>query len=767
MDPHDTTRQSLFARLGHLMVRRRYWVIAVWMLAMVAALAPLSALNGRLSQGGFEVPGSQSDKVKRAVASGFPRQFNQQDLLVLHSSSITADDAVFRAVVGRAVRALRDGPGVGAVTDPYLPGRRAISPDGHTVTVVVGLTDDQDQALNHANALGDLGARAAAGSPVDVYLTGPPPFYKALQETATADLEKAERIALPISLVILVLAFGSLIAAGVPLILALLGLGVSFGILSLVAAHTTVSIFTQNVASMIGLGVGIDYSLFILSRYRARLAEGRSVEDAVADAIASSGKAVFVSGLTVVVALSGTLLVNLAALRSMGFGSMIAVAIAATSALTLLPALLGVIGTRINSLRVRRTGKSENAFWRRWALGVMRRPWTALIGCTVVIAALAVPATNLRLGSSGPSILAAGAPARVGTELVTKAFGAGQTAPIIVLVSDPSGVADHGLAGVHRLAQAIANEPLVRRVDSIATLVPGGSVKQQRAALQSQQGRAAAAAMVSGRGNRTIALVVTRGGPQADDTVGFIDKLRREIPGLLPAGMNAVVGGEPGLETDINHEISNKLPYVVGLVLLLSYLILMLFLRSVFLPLKAIILNLGSVLAAYGVLVLVFQEGHGAGLLGSSAQGHIDSFNPILMFCVLFGLSMDYEIFLLARIREEYSRSQDNTHAVAWGLEKTAGIITSAAAIMVTVFAGFALTTLVPVQEVGFGLAVAVLLDATLIRVVLVPAAMRLMGQWNWWLPAWLDNLLPHISLDAPSAPDMRERAGEPAGSRS
>src|SRR6266542_4200136 len=703
--------KSAFYRLGALAVRRRWVVLAVWIVAFLAVVPFLGKLNARLSQGGFEVPGSQSDQVRRAVETEFKGQFEFSDLLVMHSDSLAAQDPTFRQTFDAVRSALRRAPGVGAVSDAYASPERSISRDGHTLWATVGLTDNQDEALHHADDLNAAVARASRGRPLQALLTGASPFYSVFSQTTTHDLERAEKVALPISLLILILAFGSLVAAGMPLALALLSLAISFGVISAIAATTTVSIFAQNVASMIGIGVGIDYSLFILNRYREGLRAGLEPADAVGEAIATSGKAVFVSGLTVVVALSGTQLVNLAAFRSMGFSAMIAVFFAMAAALTLLPALLGFVGRKVDSLSLHRRKSEESRVWHRWATWVMRRPWPALLVTLAIVALLAAPALHLRLGSSGPSILPAGSGPRVAAE--------------------------------------IAKDPEVARVDSIATLIPGAPVEQAQAALASPQAAPFVKSLVASGGKKTLLSLISKHGAQSDESNGLVLRLRSQLPSIVPTGVIAAVGGDPGLNVDINHEMESKLIPVVALVLVLSFLVLLVFLRSLLLPLKAILMNTASVLAAYGLMVFVFQDGHFTRLLDFDAAHHVDSFLPLFLFCILFGLSMDYEVFLLARIREEYLRTGVNTEAVGWGLEHTARIITSAAAIMVTVFGAFAFARMLPIKELGFGLAGAVLLDATIIRVIMVPATMRLMGKWNWWLPRWLDRLLPKVSLEA------------------
>src|SRR5919198_826726 len=474
-------RGSAFYRLGTFGFRRRWWILAAWLVVLVLGFAPLGKLTDRLSQGGFEVPGSQSDHVKTDIDRYFTDQFEFTDLLFMHSSTLTADDPAFHRTFARIKEAVEGAPGVAAVVDPYASPDRFISSDGRTLTATVGLSDNQDQALKHADDVDAALSRANRGSGIRAILTGDAPFYRAFSQTTTHDLNRAERIAFPLALIILVIAFGSIVAAGLPLLMAIFGLLVSFAIISLIAAVTTTSIFAENTASMLGIGVGIDYSLFILSRFRQRLKAGRETQEAVAEAMASSGKAVFVSGLTVVVALSGTQLVNMAAFKSMGFSAMIAVGLAVIAALTLLPALLSLIGPRVNKLRIRKDREVQTGLWHRWSGFIMRRPWPALIVALVLLGLLAWPARNLRLGSSGPDILPADSGPRVAQRIIGQSFGQGQVSPVQVVVTDPRGVTGPEFPALYRLAGTISKDPEVTRVDSIATLVPGQSMQQAAA----------------------------------------------------------------------------------------------------------------------------------------------------------------------------------------------------------------------------------------------------------------------------------------------
>jgi len=484
-------------------------------------------------------------------------------------------------------------------------------------------------------------------------------------------------------------------------------------------------VYVTNTASAIGIGVAIDYALFVVTRYREELRRGRSVAGAVAVSVGTSGRAVALSGATVIVALFGMFIVNVQAFRSMAIGCMTVVAVAVVGALTLMPAVLAVLGRRIDRWRVPFLGRDRRQdgerFWHRWALSIMRRPWVYLIASLAVLLTLAAPLLSIQLGQSGSAILPPGESPRVASEQMAQAFGPGVAGPLEIVVRTPGAA---GQAGVARLIGELRADPAVAAVTA--------------------PGRAAGLTRVS---------VIAKFPPESKDTEALVRRVRQTYVPAAGLSGSALVGGETAFNLDLENEIAGHLPEVIGVVLLLSFILLMMAFRSLLLPLKAIIMNLLSVAAAYGLMVALFQWGWAEGPLGFQSQGFIDVWVPMFLFSILFGLSMDYEVFLMSRIREEYGRTGSNEQAVARGLESSARTITSAALIMVTVFAAFATSRLVPFKEMGFGLAAAVLIDATIVRTVLVPSAMKLMGDWNWWMPSWLDRWLPRIALETQSEP--------------
>ena len=732
MEKQDPMEASLFGRIGAFATRRRWVVVALWLAVVVAMGAFAGRLPGRLVSGGFEIPGSQSVAVQNALKERFSQTANANALVVVHHPSLRVEDPAYRSAVEALSAAVKRVEGVEDVVS-YLAGAQAlVAPDRHTTYLVLALRGSQsDQITTGGHVLEAVEETAHGLAGFEANAGGPGPFFAEFNTVAREDLEAAERFSFPITLVVLAVAFGSLVAAGLPILLALVSLAVTLGALYFLAGVLDMSIYVTNTASVIGIGVGIDYALLVVTRYRDELRHGYDVPAAVSRAVATAGQAVALSGMTVIVALAGMFLVEVQAFTSMAIGSMAVVAVAVLAAVTLLPAGLAIIGRHIDRLRIptfgRRSqtaGRHEDGFWHGWAMAVMGRPWLALLGSLAVLLVLAAPFSALRMGQPSPEMLPAESGPRRATERLSQAFGEGITGPVEVLVETPGG------------ATAPANlEKLGRFV----------------AALQADADVALAMPMPPGRDVARIS-VIGKHSPNSVEAEQLVDRIRTEhVPaaGLTSA---ANVGGVTASNVDLSRRLSERLPMVVGSVLTLSFILLVMAFRSLLLPLKAMLMNLLSVGASYGLIVALFQFGWGEQALGFTSAGSITSFIPLFLFSILFGLSMDYEVFLMSRMKEEYDRTGSNEQAVALGLEATARTITSAALIMVTVFAAFAAGRLLPFKAMGFGLAAAVALDATLVRLVLVPAAMKLMGRWNWWMPRALDRVLPRIELERSAA---------------
>ena len=777
--------RTLLGRLGALSARFSWIVIGAWLVAVVVLGAFAGGLPGRLVSGGFEVPGSQSLEVQHTLRDRFSETAGVATaLVVVHHSRLTVDDSVFRSGVETLTQRVRAVEGVSEVTSITTSGNPSlVSPDRHTTYLVAGLKGEQSAQITTAGRIEHAAGEAAASlTGFEVTTGGLAAFFHQFNEVAQEDLESAELISFPITLLVLVVAFGSLVAAGLPLMLAAVSLVVTLGALSFLARAVEMSIYVTNTASVIGIGVGIDYALFIVTRFRDELRHGYGVDRAVARAVATAGQAVVLSGITVIVALAGMFLVEVQAFSSMAIGSMAVVAVAVLAAVTLLPAVLRLVGTRIDRLRIPFLGGRTNVpthatstafsapdtvdvelatgFWHAWAMAVMRRPWLSLIGSLAILLALAAPFAVIRLGQPSPSMLPADAGPRRATERLAEAFGAGVTGPVEILLETPGGAGSPAnLAKIDRLTRALQADPDVATVIGLTSIIPGADVATYAGVYARGLGGLPPAAapltpILAGLANwdRGADLArITVIGKHAPDSAAAEQLVHRiRVTTLSETGLAdvAIAGGATAANLDLSVRLTERLPLVVGSVLALSFGLLVLAFRSLLLPLKAVLMNLLSVGASYGLVVGVFQLGWGERALGFTSPGNIASFVPLFLFSILFGLSMDYEVFLMSRMKEEFERTGSNEVAVARGLEATARTITSAALIMVTVFAAFAAGRLVPFKEMGVGLAAAVFLDASLVRIVLVPAAMRLMGNWNWWMPRALDRWLPRIALE-------------------
>jgi putative drug exporter of the RND superfamily len=580
--------------------------------------------------------------------------------------------------------------------------------------VPLRLSDDDESTVQGlvdavARADGEAGFQAAVTGPLTVDLD----FNRAAEE----DLQRGEMFGIGIALLVLLVVFGAFVASLVPILLALVSIVVALGLTALVGSGFELSFFVVNMLVMMGLAVGIDYALFVVSRYREERAKGIEKLEAITNAGSTASRAVFFSGVTVVLALIGMFLIPSTIFRSLAVGAILVVLVAVVAALTLLPAVLGLLGDRIDALKLPFTRRrSEGGFWARVAGAVMRRPVVSLVLSVAVLAAAAVPFAGINTGFAGVSTLPDSFESKRGYELLEEELGYG-TAPAEIVI-DGEIASPSVQAAIERLETRLASDDAFGR--SVLT--------------------------VSDAGDLAVLTVLYAGDATSDEAIEGVATLRDDYVPEAFADVNAdvLVGGEAAENVDFFEITDRYLPIVIGFVLGLSFLLLAVAFRSLVVPATSILMNLLSVGAAFGLLVLVFQEGIGAGLLGFEQVETIEAWIPLFLFTVLFGLSMDYHVFLLSRIREQYDRTGDNTASIVFGVGSTARIITGAALIMVAVFGGFAAGQMVMFQQMGFGLGVAVLLDATIVRSVLVPATMRLLGDRNWYLPRrleWLPDL--------------------------
>jgi RND superfamily putative drug exporter len=707
------------------------------MLAWLLAFVPLSlasfGLRDQLTPGGFEIEGSTSDGARTLLDKRFTRDFPSSMTVVI--SARAGDRAGLERVAAAVAAAISPGrdPLVGRVTPPD---EMTVVPAGDRLLgfLDVGLTRGIDDALRDSDRVIDA-ARAQATNTVAVEVSGGPAIFTDFNRVNEDDLQKSEVIQLPIIIVILVVVLGSLIAAGLPVLSTLISLLVTLGALFFVAQVFDLSIYVQNVVPLVGIGVGVDYTLFIVNRFREELQKGHPPLDAATITGATAGRAIFFSGLTVAVALAGMLAVGVPIFTGFAVGTMSVVVMAVLVALTLMPAILTALGPkvfrwnagaplvrRLKLPRARRQGADLDAagFWERWARGVMRRPWVAIVGASAVMLALAAPALDLDLGSSGTTALPDDTTSARGAALVAQARGIGAAAPVEVLV-DGRGRSMRNDPSLMELSRRLASDPEVQSISPTTIYSDDGTIASIR--------------------------VFPKHDDDSQEAQDFVARIESEIAPRVPSldGKQILIGGGASQNRDFTGTVASNLPKVIGLVMLLTFLVLVILFRSIVLPLKAVVMTLLSSLAAYGVLVMVFQYGWGDSLLGFEHLGHVTNWVPPFLFSILFGLSMDYEVFLLSRVREHRERYGDERAAVAWGLARTGYIITAAALIMIVVFMSFFVNRLIPIKESALGLAVAILIDATLVRILLVPAFMRVAGRWNWWLPGALDRILPRF----------------------
>ncbi len=684
--------------------------LASWGVVLMA-VGFLAASGGGSFADDFSAKGSQSDQALQLLNQSFPEAARGNALVVLEASDgILADH---RPDVARVLDEVETLDHVESVTDPFSAG--TVSDAGRIGYAVLTLDVPEREMGKPAFA---VLADAVSGLEADnlrVELGGDAVFLNAPDENSSHTA-----IGLLVALIVLLVVFGTIVAAVLPIGLSLVAVGAGVGGITVLAGTMDVSVSAIPIAGLVGLGVGVDYALFVIARYREHRSSGQDNTTALANAMGSSGAAVVFAGGTVVVATAALAFTGVGSLTSIGLATAIMVSFAVATAVTLLPALLALLGDRIDKGRVGRRHRparaAEETAWWRFAHRVSGRPWPYLLGSVVTLVAIALPAFFLQTGFPAAGDAPAHTTHRQAYDLLTEGFGVGINAPLML-------VADFGKPGVDAAD--------VTALSSDIAAVPGiASVGEPQ---------------VSADGDTLVLVATPTTGPADLDTSATIARVRDVIPD------NVYVSGITAVTDDLNAQLSETLPLFIGAVIAVSFLLLMLVFRSVAVPLKAALMNLLSIGGAYGVLVVVFQWGWGAELLGLDGPTPITSLIVVIMFPILFGLSMDYEVFLLSRIREEYDRTGDTAESVARGLAGTGRVVTSAALIMIAVFLSFVGSPVPSLKMLGLGLATAILIDATVVRMVLVPAAMSVLGDANWWLPSWLDRLLPRLTFDEPS----------------
>ncbi len=710
-------------RLAGVSARHPWRVITAWVLIVAAAILLASGLGDQLSQDGELTVTTESERADALINAHFPSDDPPREFVLVESASATVDDAAFATRVDGLVGELRATANVGSAIS-YLDGVPGLtSADGSTALIAVDLVGVGDSSDLVAPMI-DVIAAADAADAVRVTTIGDGSVNAEFGQLAEETLLRGETLGLSVALIILLFVFGAVVAAGIPLVLAIVSIIAATGMTAIVAQAFDMSFFVMNMITMIGLAVGIDYSLFVVQRFREERAKGLLVVDAVERAGDTATRAVFFSGMTVVIALMGLLIMPDTVMRSLGIGAILVVVAAVAAALTLLPAVLGLLGDRVNKLKIpflSRTSYHEGGgrFWHRITDIVMARPVVSVALAGGLLLALAAPYLTLNTGQNFIEALPEDSNSRHAFEVLNDEFETGAIATWIVIDGDPTDRAVSAATG------------------------------ELTAVLEADARYGEIVATVSDDGEIVLIEAVTKLDPSTEQGRNAAASLRAETIPATFAGVDAevLVTGVAAGTADYVEIINSRTPYIFMFVLGLSFLLLMVVFRSIVVPIKAIIMNLLSVAAAYGLLVLVFQQGVGADLLGLHQTDVIEAWIPLFLFAVLFGLSMDYHIFLLSRIKEHYDVTGDNEASVAFGLGSTGAIITGAALIMVAVFGGFATGDLVMFQQMGFGLGVAIILDATVVRTVLVPATMKLLGDRNWYFPNWLA-WLPEIHIE-------------------
>lgn len=731
---------------GALMARHRRAVIITWVVLLIACGASFPYLFKQLTAPNYGVNGSESTRVGQLLQRHFSGQGNEQDVIVFDAGSGRITDPASRAVVDRVVKAAGRQKGVVTVISPFSPqAHDQVSQDGTAAIAVLGLKGDSHKLPGRAADV-QKAIDGADGGGVNAYMTGYTPITNDQTVVESADSSRAESIGMPVALVVLILALGAVVAAILPLLLAIVGVVLTFGVIAVLTLGFNFDAFLISIVTMIGTGIGIDYALFVVSRFREELAkrgvtrEGgkqpEKVAEAVGVAVATSGRTILFSGVIVGISVCSLYIVQAPVFREISTGVLVSVICTLVAALTLLPAVLGVLGPRVNGgslpermrpADARPGAEAEHGTWARWAHLIMRHPIIAGTIAAAILVLAALPVGGLKYGIDLGTKSLDGRPAAKAQAVLDRSFTAGAVSPIQVVVT---GSGDQALDAA------------------------GLQYAKQVGDTLSKDGRVAAVETVPGDG-RVLLNAVPKVPIDSKEATGLVKHIRNDLAPKA-SGQDVLVGGATAQFADISKETTDKAPYVLLLVLGLSLLFLLLVFRSIALPIKAVVMNLLVTGAAVGLTVAIFQWGNGADLLGFTSVGFLQVYIPITVFVLLFGLSMDYEVFLIRRMKESWQQTPDNARAVATGIEHTARPIAAAAAIMVAVFGSFLSAGILELKQFGLSLAVAIALDATLVRLVLVPAFMRLLGDWNWWMPGMLNRRLPVIHEDAPMTTTAR-----------
>jgi RND superfamily putative drug exporter len=755
---------GIFAAVGRFDYRFRRWLPIIGLAIVIGTNVWAATSGGTLIQGGWVIDGSEEQRAAALIADRFGSEATTM-LVVYRDPDGDAASPDFQAIIDASLARVDDDPAVTKIQTYGSTGAPALlSLDGTTTMAAVFLDKGVEDAVNDAGRLADEVERPAG---VEMWVTGIPQVYHEFNAKIERDLFQAEAISLPIALLILLAVFGTLVGASLPLVIAGFAMPTAFAAISLLARVTEMSIFVTNIATMIGLALAIDYSLFMVSRFREELRH-HDVEIALERMMGSVGKAVAVSGIAVAIGLSSLVVFDAAALRSMGLGGIVTVLSTLIFGLTVLPALLALLGPRVNRLRVPLPGflrlmeddteaadrRQGRGVWAWIAARVMRRPVLVSVPVLALLLLAGSPFLGIQLSTGQNLSDLPPVPSRIGFEVIADEFPGGESDPISVVMTwsgddFADGLSAERQAQIEEYTRSVRSaDPKVTDVGNVLTPPPGLADEQYRALLAvpaAQRPEAINTYLADWLAIDTTKLrVFSDYVPDSDDGRALVDRIR-DIP--PPEGAGVLTGGLPSRSADFLASFDASVPIAILIVVLVTGGVLFLTFGSVILPVKAVLMSLISVSASFGALVWIFQQGHLAGVLDFESSGTIAAWQPIIMFAILFGLSMDYEVLLLSRIRERYLATHDNTRAVAEGIGITGGMITGAALIMVAVFAAFAMSSITSIKANGVTMSLAVLIDATIVRGLLVPAFMRIMGRANWWAPAWLQRAVARLGL--------------------
>jgi putative drug exporter of the RND superfamily len=743
---NQTESVSFFERLGRWIARHNRLTLGVWLGLMILSLVVSPQLEGSLKGASMGYAGGEARQTELALERELG--ISADPLTIVFQSDLAILNPKNESGIGELVTQIRSIPGVKSVLSPIdHPSYR--SRDQSVQYGVISL----DRTGDSSTSIDGIEAKLQGGFPgLKTLLSGQAIVDREAQRISKLDLAKAELVALPLTLIALLFVFGSPVAASLPVAMGLLSVSITFGLLYFIAQQMPMSVLALNFCSMLGLGLGIDYSLLIVNRFREELADHSPQESAVRT-VATAGKAVFFSGLIVCISLVCLLLFPIDLLRSIGVAGSLVVVLSVIVALTLLPALLALIGPRIYwGSRWMRPLQVQGGLWIAIARQVTNHSIPAILGIGAIIAVVSSPFLNAQFGLGDASILPKSVPARQAVEVIQRAFSIGEPSPVLVMIqtTEPGDriLSNDHLASLYPLVQQLQFDPRVAKVNSLVNLTPGQQLSDYQRLYGAPKAlipREIAAAIDAYSNNSTTLISITS---RTDSHSQASHQLVQELRKKLMPGLTLTIGGQTANELDTLQEVAHRVPVILVATMGVTFIVLCILFQSIVLPLKAIAMNLLSIGASFGALVFVFQEGHLKEWLHFDPLGYLDILLPLVLFCVVFGLSMDYEVFLLTRIKEIYDRTGDNTQSVIEGLNKTGWIITSAAFLMIIVTGAFALTTIIFMKALGLGIALAIFLDATLIRVILVPATMHLMGKWNWWSPKFLRLDRVKVTLD-------------------